>query len=160
MDTAHLSPGQILGGIVLLGGAVTVLAGWWKFARPRWKELQRKVSAVFDSVAGRDPIIDPSNGREISPALPGIGVRMSDMEDWRAQQAELMQSLTEAVTRLADQAPAIADLERRVTNLESATTERIVNKVEAVKALEVIEAALQATPDIEGEAFEADVDGD
>ena len=75
---------------------------------------------------------------------------MADMEDWRRTHDEQMALLTEAVSRLADQGDKLAALERRVGVLESASAERVIGKVEAVKALDVIQAAMQSQPPIEG----------
>jgi len=146
----HLSAGEIGAGIVLFGSVVAVLAGGWRWGRPRWKTVRRRVSAVLDSVGGRDEIIDPASGKVLAPALPAIGVRMADMEDWRRTHDEQMALLTEAVSRLADQGDKLAALERRVGVLESASAERVIGKVEAVKALDVIQAAMQSQPPIEG----------
>jgi len=153
-DLQHLTASQIAGAIITAGAVIGVLAGFAKWGWPRWRELWRRVSAALDSVAGRDEIVDPTSGKVLATALPGIGVRMADMEDWRREQVELMKSLTEAVTKLADQAPAIADLERRVANLEAASAERVIGKVEAVKALDVIQTAMNTQPPLDAEADE------
>lgn len=124
-----------LGITALLG----VFVGWVRWVRPKIRNGRREVVAVRDAILGRDAIHDSITGKEIEPALPGMGVRM-------AHQEQQMQILTEAVAKIADSHLALENLEKRVKVLEDARMERVVSRAESANAWRAIAAAHEAGP--------------
>lgn len=134
--------------LISIGAAVSLVAGWWRWVRPRYRRTKGEVTAIRDSILGRDAIRDSITGREIEPALPGVGVRLAATE-------EHLGVLAEAVASLAQNHVRVDDLERRVgvhdeeiAHLKAADAERIVNRVESVQLLRTMEEAIKAEPDV------------
>ena len=149
-----LSP--LAAAIVTAGAVLAVLGGWWRWLGPMWRDLRRDFRASRDALIGRDALVDSITGREIAPALPGMGVRMDLQETITKHQSEQMAVLTDAVARLADQSAAIDDHEHRIKMLEEAHAERLLNKVEQAAAFRAMEQAIKATPDLESTAVDED----
>lgn len=114
--------------LVLLG----VLLGYLRWVRPRIRRAVRTTNAVVDTMIGREAIIDHANGRVISPAMPGMGVRLAAVED--------------ALVTLAHQDKRIGSLEVRVDGLEAASVERTVARAESAQMWSAMEAAANAKP--------------
>lgn len=149
-----MTPSAAAAAFLLLTAVLAAIGTWVKWIRPRWRRARAKWIAAQDAIIGRDAINDPITGRELAPALPGIGVRMAHQEAVSEQQAKQMGLLTDAVAKLADQGEAIEDLRTRVTELENARVERVVTKAESIAAWKAIEATAKATPDTEGEVVD------
>ena len=125
----------------LIGVAVT----WLRWVRPRIRRFFRQTTAVRDAILGREPIVDSITGKEIEPALPGLGVRMATTEqnvqaiaEGLAKIAEAQvnqQHLEERVDRLEQ------DHDRRLKALEDARLERVVARAESANAWRAIAAA-------------------
>lgn len=127
-------------------GLISALAGWWRWGRPRLEKARQDGAAMRDAILGRDPVVDSITGRELAPALPGIGVRMATTE-------EQMLLLTEAVAKIADSHVRLAHIETRVddiaadvADLKAGAMERIMARAEAAQAWSAVEAAVKATP--------------
>lgn len=138
--------------LVVVGGAVAVLLGFFRWVWPRWKAFRNKVGGIFDVILGSEAIVSRVTGKELVPAQEGIGVRQARSE----QQMEL---LTVTVTKLVDQQDYLQALSRvvdghhdRLTALEEAAVERVVTKAESTAGWRAMEAAIKATPDIDAEA--------
>lgn len=113
---------------------LAVLGGWLRWIRPRWRNGRREITAVRDAILGREAQFDSITGKEISPALPGMGVRMAHQE----QQMEL---ITSAVARLAETHERLENHESRIKKLEDAAVERVVARAESAAAWRAMEAA-------------------
>lgn len=122
--------------LTLLG----LIGGYLRWVRPRVHKAARQVVAVRDSILGREAYMDSITGREIEPALPGVGVRLA------AQEVQ-MTALTTAVTKVAESQARLENHEERISALEAGAYERIANKAESVAAFQAIEAALHANPE-------------
>lgn len=103
--------------------AVATVAGvvfaFWKWVRPRWRSLKSDFRAGRDALVGREAVVDSITGKELAPALPGMGVRMDTNERQLA-------TLTEAVVALANTTTRLDDIERRV-----GVNERRLDRLEA-----------------------------
>lgn len=127
----------LVAGVLLILGAI---GSWVKWGRPRFRSAVRELVKFRDSVNGRDPIIDSITGKQIEPAVPGIGVRMEHQE-------QQMQLLTDAVAKIANSHERLERLEGRVSVLENAAVERVVNRVESAQAYAAIEAVAKSQPE-------------
>lgn len=168
MNLEHLSPGQIGAAIVLLGAVISVMAGWVKWARPRWRRLTGTAIAIRDAILGRDEVHDSITGAKLAEALPGMGVRTALLEQQVSQQVVHLTELTKVVKTLADTQKRQQDhgarldahdsrfsvVEDRLTKVELAAAERIVGKVESIAAYRAIEEVAKTMPDIEGQVVE------
>lgn len=176
-DLMHLSPGEIATGVVLFGGAITVIAGWWKVIRPRWRKVASTVVAIRDAILGRDEIHDSITGAKIADALPGMGVRTAHLEQQMTHQVEQMghqvaqmRELTQVVKTLAETQSRQQDhgarldahdaqfavVNERLTKVELGAAERVVARVESTAAFRAIEEAIKAQPDHEGDVVDED----
>src|SRR3546814_5864564 len=109
-------------------------------------KARQEVTAMRDANVGRDPLVDSITGREIEPALPGIGVRM-------AHQGDKMRLLTDAVSKIADSHVRLEHVEKRVdrhdeelADLRAAQMERIVARAESAQAWSAVEAVAKSAP--------------
>lgn len=124
-------------------GLITAVGGWLKVIRPRWRRARAQFIAAKDSIIGRPAELDSITGREIAPALPGVGMRLASIEDHNGR-------LTEAVASLAKSHERLDDHETRISALEVASVERIVTRVESAAGWRAVEEAIRADPDTEG----------
>lgn len=122
--------------VCVLGG---ILVGWAKWLRPRYRRNRDRFVSAMDSLVGRDAVYDSITGKEIAPALPGMGVRM-------AQQEQQMQVLTDAVAKIAESHERLDDHERRLHKLEVAAVERVVTRAESAEAWRAIAAVAETQP--------------
>ena len=64
-------------GVMTLGA---MIFGFFRWVRPKLKQASADIQAGRDALVGRDAIYDTITGKELAPALPGIGVRMATTE--------------------------------------------------------------------------------
>lgn len=135
---AGLDP--VLKFIAALGAAVLVLAGFWRWVAPKYRNAKEDARAIRDTLVGREAQRDSITGEEIQPAIPGIGARMADQEKHaRGMQAQ-MTILTNAVADMASSQRRIDDLESRVTAIEQGHfLERMAGKAESIQLFRTIE---------------------
>jgi hypothetical protein len=132
--------------VILAGAFVAVVGGWWKWMRPRIKAIGHDVRAGRDSLIGRAAIHDSITGKELVPALPSMGQRLSHYEERVDTIAEAMVALAANTADLSEQRAHIVDLESRVNRLEENTIERTVARAESMTAYAAMEAAIKADP--------------
>lgn len=131
---------QALAGIA--GSLVIILGGigaWVRWVRPGYRRTKADFIAARDAVVGRDAIVDTITGKELAPALPGVGVRLDKQE----QQMDL---LTTAVAKIADSHVRLEDHEARIHALEAAAVERVVARAESAQAWRAMEKAIDSAP--------------
>lgn len=112
--------------------AVGAMFGIYRWFRPKWRAISADVQAGRDALVGRDAVVDSITGKELAPALPGIGVRMATMET--------------AVAKLVETTLRLDDHELRITSLEEGAVERVAAKLESAQAWRAVEAVAKATP--------------
>jgi hypothetical protein len=134
--------------IIVIGAAVTVLATFLRWIRPRLRNFFGDLRAIRDTLVGRPAMRDSITDRIIpGTALPGIGERMASQEQAVAAMSESVKALVENNQRLDDH-------ERRIERMEDALhIDRRLDKIESVQLLRTIETVAQAeaTPPPEGE---------
>ena len=96
------------GAAVALVGAIGVAWGWFKWALPKLRRAGTVTRKITLTMIGDDALVDPLTGKEVRPAVPGLGDRVGSLED--------------TVRLLADQHLRIQDHELRITALEIAAT--------------------------------------
>lgn len=140
--------------IIGVGGALAVIAGWWRWVRPRWRAFRAKTTAALDSLVGRPAVVDTITGQELVKALPGIGVRMEQTE----RQMEL---LTTTVAKLVDQEAAINELRdtqaqhaKDIALLQAGMVERVASKVEQTEMWKAVQRIQDDDPVVDGEALD------
>jgi hypothetical protein len=112
---------------------LTAVFAFFRWVRPRLKQAASDIQAGRDALIGRDAIHDTITGRELVPALPGIGVRMATTE-------QQMGVLTDAVAKLADSTLRLDDHDNRLRRLEEGVVERVVTRAESTAAWRAVEA--------------------
>lgn len=131
--------------LIGVGALIGMLFGFFRWVRPGARALAKDFRAGRDALVGREAIHDTITGKEIVPALPGIGVRMDTTENQ-------MKQLATALATLVDNSHRLDDLEPRVAKLEEAAVERVVARAESASAWRAIEAvAKTGTPVIDVE---------
>lgn len=109
--------------------------GWIKTIRPRLRAARQRWTQATDALLGRDAINDSITGEERVPALPGIGQRMSTVED-------VMQTLVEAVSDQRKIQEKVIDHEARISRLERDDLRAVLQAAEraatAASAAEVL----------------------
>ncbi len=148
MPNVNEATATILGIVAVLG----VLLSWLRWARPRYRRTKRDGAAIRDAILGRDPIYDSITGKELAPALPGIGHRMAVQEGQMSEMTRAVSQLAETHVQLIAVNATLEDHNDRIQKLEEAAVERVVAKAESAAAWRAMEAATLATPDAEGEA--------
>jgi hypothetical protein len=130
---------NVSGWIITAGASTAVLAAWWRWLRPRWVSFKYTAKEFRDAILGRPPVLHPDTGKQLAPAVPGIGARQANME------GQLV-VLTQAVASLANQGQRLDDHERRLGVLEEAAHERTIARTETVELLRTIETAMKTPP--------------
>ena len=123
-----------------LGAAISLIAGWLRWVRPRYRRGRSQFVAARDSIIGRPAVYDSITGVEREPALPGVGVRLANTEAHLSVLAEAVASIAQSHARLEDH-------EVRLVALEAASVERIVSRAESAAGWRAMEAAARAQPD-------------
>lgn len=139
-----VSTWEILASAIVVLSAIVAAVRW---VRPRLKRVKNDVVGARDSLLGREEVRDSITGEVKIPALPGIGVRMDSQERQMAVITEAVAKIAESHIRLEQHDTAISDLSGRVSKLEQAAVERIVNRQESAAAFRAIEAAHKSTPE-------------
>lgn len=161
----------IVGACTLIG----IWVGWARYLGPRVRKKLRRLGGMIDSLAGRDPIVDPVSHRQIAPPLPPLGERLAGFEDEQRSQsraleklsttqanqsaaldklATTVQSLVDAHKRLDDHDRRLESHGHRLDKLELARVERIVTQAESAQAWRAVadkDAELVEPEDDEGQ---------
>jgi hypothetical protein len=119
---------------------LTATFGFFRWVRPKMKQAASDVRAGRDALVGRDAVYDSITGKELAPALKGIGVRMDMNEQQMVVQAQQMGVLTDAVAKLADSSLRLDDHDLRLKRLEEGMVERVVTRAESTAAWRAVEA--------------------
>jgi hypothetical protein len=130
--------------IITAGAIVAVLGGWWRWVRPRYRKAKRDSVAIRDVLLGREAQRDTITQQETSPAIPGIGQRMSTVEHALVTFAENRHDLDSLIESRANH-------EDRIKKLEDASVERVVTRAESAAAWRAVEAVANAQPDVDAE---------
>lgn len=129
LDQAQATISAILGGLALTGA----LVGYFRYLRPRYRRSKAVLTAARDSLVGREAVVDSITGKELAPALPGIGERMASVETVVERIATVIEGQQAQDRRLADH-------ESRIKVLEDAVVERVFSKAESAAAWRAVEA--------------------
>lgn len=127
----YLATGASL--VVILG----FVAAWFRWARPKWRGVKSDVVAGRDALLGREAVHDSITGKQIAPALPGIGQRVASLE-------ESTSFIGSALSKLADTHARLDDHAVRIKRLEAATDERTLARTESIELLRTIDTAFKA----------------
>lgn len=130
-----------------VAGLLAALVGWMRWVRPRWRRFRADSSDARDALIGRPAVRDSITGKELSPALPGIGSRMAVQEAQMQVMAQAVARLAESHDRLNDHQEQLDDHQLRIATLEQGAAERIVSRVDSIAAWEAMQAAVEANPD-------------
>lgn len=117
---------------LLVAAVIGVIGGWWKWVRPKVRQAGREFRAARDAVLGREAQHDSITGKQVSPALPGIGQRMATIED--------------ALGRLVKFHERLDDHEQRIGRLEQKDIERALARTESIEMLRTIDTAIRSKP--------------
>jgi hypothetical protein len=77
--------------IILLGGAGTVVATFYRFVLLPSRRHFNRVNAGMDTLLGYPAVKDPGSGREIQPATPPLAARVYDLEATNAKMADALE---------------------------------------------------------------------
>lgn len=141
---------QLSDWVPVAAGGVAVLSAlvvWLRWVRPRIRATKADFTAAKDAIVGRPAIRDSITGREIEPALPGVGVRLAGLE-------LAIQKLADSHVRLDTQQGQLGALAERTKRneddieiLKAASVERVVARSESARAWAAMEAVALSTPD-------------
>lgn len=141
------TPGEIVSRIILGAALLGALAVIWRATRrgrAAVHEIKNDGRRIRDSILGRPATVDSITGKELAPALPGIGQRMDTVERAVIALADQHLKLDNHEARLEDHAV-------RIQALEEASVERVVSRVESAQAWSAMEAAINSDPNEAGE---------
>lgn len=116
-----------------LCGLFVIWIGWLKAVRPMLRRWNKRWNAAGDALLGREAIYDPASGRELAPALPGIGRRMATMEDAVHALTQTVAELDAVNKRLDRHEQQIGANTENIAVIMTAAAERIVTKAEATE---------------------------
>lgn len=105
--------------VTLAVGACTLAAlvfAFFRWVRPGYRRVKLDAIRLRDVGLGRDPVIDPLDGRELAPAVPGLAARLAGVD-------RSMETLTQAVADIARSIRRHDELEDRFTKLEARVTD-------------------------------------
>lgn len=119
--------------VYTLCGLLVLWVGWIKAVRPKIRRFWARWTGVGDALLGREPIFDPASGRELSPALPGIGQRMATVEEAVTTLTQTVAELDAINKRLDRHEQQIGTNTENIAAMMVAAAERIVTKDEAAQ---------------------------
>jgi polyhydroxyalkanoate synthesis regulator phasin len=126
--------------LLAVGAAVALIAGFWRWLLPRWRNAKADARAIRDTLVGREAQRDSITGEEIQPAIPGIGTRVSSIEKQGQTTSDQLGILTRAVADMAASQERIDNLEHRVAAIEQGHfLERMAGKAESIQLFRTIE---------------------
>lgn len=123
-----------------LAGLAAAGYGLTRWLRPIWRRWRLDRRAERDALIGRPPVVDSITGKELVPALPGIGQRMANVE-------QVLVGIAESRQRLDDLESGFAILRGDVEALKAGAVERIVTRAESTQALRLMEKLAEGSPD-------------
>lgn len=112
---------------------LAILGGWFRWVRPRYRRTKAEAVSIRDAIIGREPVVDTITGKQISPALPGIGQRIATVED--------------ALLKLTDQQAQLNEHDQRITILEEARAERVITQAESAAMWRAVGNAQDSPPE-------------
>lgn len=119
--------------IVLASAAATAVVTWVKWIRPWVRGLRADWIAGRDTLVGRAPVVDSITGKELAPAVPGIGQRIGSLET--------------AIVTIAQNQHDLAQIREdvnlhdvRLQKLEEAAVERVFTRADSLAAWRAMEA--------------------
>lgn len=118
---------------------LTGLVAWFRWVRPKWRGFKKDATAARDSILGREAQHDSITGKEILPALPGIGQRVASLEENTAVMAAAVRSLADTHKRLDTH-------DERISRLERGASERELARTESIELLRTIDNAIRSDP--------------
>lgn len=122
-----------------------------RWASPRWRRLSDRLGGAIDAIGGRPPMVDRATGREVSPAVPPLGVRLDRFEEGQDRLAVVVTDLAALIRDQRDQDTRLDDHESRISTLETASLERTVTRAESAAMLNLVaqerDLAAQPPPD-------------
>lgn len=129
--------GSVVGLVAAIGGA------WLRWGRPRARSFKRQAVAGRDAIIGRDAIVDTITGRELAPALPGIGARMASVEGAQVEMLDAVKHIATLLESQQAQDRRIDAHEARLQALEKGYVERVVTKAESTAAWQAVTAVAE-----------------
>jgi hypothetical protein len=136
LDQAQVTISVALGICALVG----VVVAHFRWVRPRYRSGKDMFVAGRDSLIGRPAIVDTITGKEISPALPGVGVRLANVEAGQLETRDALRHIAAVMEGQQIQDRRIDRLESDVQSLKDAAVERVVAKAESAAAWRAVEA--------------------
>lgn len=134
-----------------LSTLLVIWVGWVRYLGPRLKHRTRRLVGFFQTIAGRDPIVDKITGKEVSPAVPPLGEQIAAINDNMAQLIEVVRSNQDAHHRIDGIEGRVGGVEGRVGGLEIAMGMIAGEKFERAgdAAMAAVEKAQAGTVDAE-----------
>lgn len=105
---------------------VGVWIAWAKVIGPKVKRAWSRGVGFFQTIAGRDPIIDKITGKEVAPAVPPLGEQLGSIHETMSKLVAVIESNQDAHHRIDNH-------EARITVLEDGRVERIVSQAESAQ---------------------------
>lgn len=136
------------GTTLTVAALLSLVVGWIRWVRPRYRNGKRTFTAVVDTLVGREAIVDPITQRELAPAIKGVGARMEATEQEQKEQSRQLAVMAQAVAKIAESHVQLDQHEQRIRALEEAAVERVASRAESIAAWRAMEAATLATPDV------------
>lgn len=103
--------------LIALATLLGIIAGWWRYLRPRIRRAHDVAEAVRELLLGRDAEVDAITGHERQPAHLGVGERLETVETLLHELTGSVHNLADVQGRLADHESRISSLERRIDGL-------------------------------------------
>lgn len=125
---------EYAGWIVGVSAGLSALGWMVRKAYQKVVAIARKLDNVADTLLGREEIRHPDTGRVLTPATPGLGVRLAHIE-------EALERLVETDARLSRLETKVEDHIVKALEMEKARAE------EAKEMWKAIRAIASTTPD-------------
>lgn len=113
--------------LLTLGSLAVAIVALRKVIVPTWKGARRgwaKFTGFVEAIAGRDPILDKATGKELAPAVPPLGNRLSGIEDTMLRLVTVIESNQDAHKRIDGLETRVDGVETTVGALIGGTFER------------------------------------
>lgn len=145
---------QIITLMAGIGAIVALLYGAYRWVVPRFRSASNWFVGMAEAIGGRPPMVDRATGKEVSPMVPALGVRLDRFEEGQERLATVVTDLTNLVRDQRAQDSRLDDHDQRITTLERASLERTIVRAESAAMLNLV--AQEAAANLPSDAPDLD----
>lgn len=117
---------------------VALWLGWAKVIFPRIRRRWNRVVGLFQTIAGRDAVIDKRDGTILSPAVPHLGEQLSTLNDTVSKLVAVIESNHDAHRRIDHHDRVLGGHDQAIAALIAGSAERAATALASAALLSAV----------------------